>query len=109
MAARKEPIPLAALATRLPELLEEIQKALFESARAFRDENTATARTVAELESHFESKRGFVAVPWNGSAEFEAEVKEKTGATLRCVPSDQTPWKDLAKAGEDVALFARAY
>jgi prolyl-tRNA synthetase len=105
----KESIPLSALATRLPELLDQIQKALFESARAFRDENTATARTVAELAAHFETKRGFVAVPWNGSAEFEAEVKEKTGATLRCVPADQTPWQGLAQPGEDVALFARAY
>ena len=105
----KESIPLEALATRLPALLDEIQRALFESAKAFREENTATARSVAELEAHFASKRGFVAVPWDGSEAFEAEVKEKTGATLRCVPLDQSPWKGLARPGQDVALFARAY
>jgi len=105
----KESIPLAALGERLPALLEEIQRALFESARAFREENTATARTVAEMEAHFATRRGFVAVPWDGSAAFEAEAKERTGATLRCVPLDQTPWAGLAGAGQDVALFARAY
>jgi prolyl-tRNA synthetase len=105
----KESIPIERLAERLPALLEEIQKSLFESARTFREANTATARTVAELEAHFVDKRGFVAVPWDGSAAFEAEVKEKTGATMRCVPLDQSPWKGLARDGQDVALFARAY
>ncbi|MEK7823532.1 MAG: proline--tRNA ligase [Candidatus Eisenbacteria bacterium] len=105
----KESIPLEILAERLPALLDEVQRALFESARAFREENTATAHTVAEMEAHFAEKRGFVAVPWDGSAEFEAEVKEKTGATLRCVPLDQAPWRGLARDGQDVALFARAY
>jgi prolyl-tRNA synthetase len=105
----KESVELEALAERLPALLEEIQRALFESAQAFREANTATAHTVAELEAHFADQRGFVAVPWDGSADFEAEVKEKTGATLRCVPLDQAPWKGLARDGQDVALFARAY
>jgi prolyl-tRNA synthetase len=105
----KESIPLEVLADRLPALLDEVQRALFESARAFREENTGTAHTLAELEAHFVTKRGFVAVPWDGSAAFEAEVKEKTGATMRCIPLDQTPWQGLARAGQDVALFARAY
>jgi len=64
---------------------------------------------VAELEAHFADKRGFVAMPWDERAELEAEVKEKTGATLRCVPLDQSPWRGLARDGQQVALFARAY
>ena len=105
----KESIPLAALAERLPALLEEIQRDLFQAAKAFRDQNTATAHTVSELEAHFAERRGFVAVPWNDGEAFEAEVKEKTGATLRCVPLDQSPWRGVAPEGQDVALFARAY
>ena len=105
----KESIPLAALPERLPALLEEIQRDLLGAAKRFRDENTATAHTVPELEAHFAERRGFVAVPWDERAEFEAEIKAKTGATLRCVPLDQAPWSGLARAGQDVALFARAY
>ena len=105
----KESIPLADLPDRLPDLLATIQRDLFSAARDFREANTATARTVAEIEAHFADLRGFVTVPWDGSAEFEAEVKEKTGATMRCVPLDQTPWRGLAREGQDVALFARAY
>ncbi len=105
----KESIPLASLPERLPALLDEIQGDLYRAALAFREENTATARTVREMEAHFAERRGFVVVPWEESAEFETEVKEKTGATLRCVPLDPSPWSGLARHGQDVALFARAY
>ena len=105
----KESIPLTALTERLPTLLEQVQRDLFVAARAYRDENTVTARSIQELEAHFAEKRGFVAMPWEERAGIEAEIREKTGATLRCVPLDQSPWKGLAREGQDVALFARAY
>ncbi|HEY3216531.1 MAG TPA: proline--tRNA ligase [Candidatus Eisenbacteria bacterium] len=105
----KESIPLDALDVRLPALLEQVQAALLESARRFREENTGYATTVDEVEAHFASKRGFVAVPWDGSAEFEAQVKERTGATMRCVPLDQSPYAGRTRGGQPIALFARAY
>jgi len=105
----KESIPLTALTERLPTLLEQVQRDLFVAARAYRDENTVTARSIQELEAHFAEKRGFVAMPWEERAGIEAEIREKTGATLRCVPLDQSRWKGLAREGQDVALFARAY
>jgi prolyl-tRNA synthetase len=105
----KEPIALGALGERLPALLEDIQRSLFQSASAFRDENTATARNDAEIEAHFAERRGFVAFAWDGSAAVENEIKEKTGATLRCMPLDPNPFAHLARDGERVGLFARAY
>ena len=105
----KESIPLADLGVRLPALLEDLQHDLFQAARTFREENTAAVATQAELEAHFAEKRGFVAMPWDERSGVEAEIKERTGATLRCVPLDQTPWQGLARNGQPVALFARAY
>src|SRR6185369_11514959 len=105
----KESIPLERLGERLPALLEEVQDALFEAARRFRAENTATVTSLAEVEAHFAEKRGFVALPWSGDARLEAEIKERTGATLRCVPLDQAPYAGLGKPGQPVALFAKAY
>ena len=105
----KESIPLDRLGERLPALLEEIQGALFDAAKAFREHNTTTARTLAEIEAHFAEKRGFVAVPWSNDAALEAEIKERTGATLRCLPLDASAWAGLVGAGQAVALFARAY
>ena len=104
----KESVPLAALAGRLPALLAEVQQSLFQSALAFREQNTARASTLAEIEAHFAERRGYVAVPWNDDAALEAQIKERTGATLRCVPIDQRALGAAAGGGR-VALFARAY
>jgi len=50
-----------------------------------------------------------VAVPWNGDATLEAQIKERTGATLRCVPLATGNFTGLGEGGERLALFARAY
>ncbi|MBI5711744.1 MAG: proline--tRNA ligase [Candidatus Eisenbacteria bacterium] len=107
----KESIPLEGLGERLPALLEEVQAALFLAAREFRDRNTSTAATLEDLVRHFQEdgRRGFVALPWEGSAVLEAQIKEKCAATLRCIPLDQSRFAGMAPAGRRVALFARAY
>ena len=105
----KESVPLAALAERLSALLAEIQGALFERAAAFRAEHTVFTPTLAAVEAHFASKRGFALVPWDGDAALEAQIKERTGATLRCLPMKLERFRDLAPAGRPLALFARAY
>jgi prolyl-tRNA synthetase len=105
----KESIALAALPSRLPALLDDIQRALFDSAFAFRAENTTLASSLADIVKHFETKRGFVAMRWEDNPDLEAEIKNRTGATLRCIPIDQAPFQALAREGGQVALFARAY
>jgi len=106
----KESIPLAQLADRLPALLAEVQSSLFEQAKAFREANTVLAGSKEEVVAHFAAeKRGFVAVAWDGSAGFEADIKERCGATLRCMPIDLSRFGSLEKPGHRVALFARAY
>jgi prolyl-tRNA synthetase len=105
----KESIPLDRVASRVPELLEEIQKALFAAAAQFREENTVIARTRDELEAHFAARRGFVAMPWSDDPALEAAIKNRTGATLRCLPLDASGWDGLAGPGQSVALFAKAY
>ena len=106
----KESIPLAQLAERLPALLADIQQGLFQQALDHRTANTTLVHTLDEVIAHFAAeKRGFVAVPWDGSAAFEAKVKEQTGATLRCVPFDTERFASIAKDGHRVALFARSY
>jgi prolyl-tRNA synthetase len=106
----KESVPLAELPERLPALLADVQRSLLEQARAFRDDNTVLVNSKDEVIAHFASeKRGFVAVAWDGTAAFEAEIKEKCGATLRCMPFDLSRFGSLERAGHRVALFARAY
>jgi len=105
----KESIPIAELTERLPALLADIQRSLFQAALEFRNANTTPVANLEELVLHFEEKRGFVAVPWEGSAAFEAAAKERAQATLRCIPLDQSPFAPIARDGKPIALFARAY
>ncbi len=105
----KESIPIGTLRERLPALLDDLQRAMFRRAAEFRAQNTAGAATLPEIEAHFAERRGFVAVPWDDDAALEAAIKEKTGATLRCIPLDPAPFRDLVPQGRRAALFARAY
>ena len=105
----KESVPLAGLAVRVSTLLDDIQQSLYDSAKTFRAENTTPVASLADIEAHFAAKRGFVALPWSDDAALEAAIKERTGATLRCVPLDQSPFADTGSGGRPVALFAKAY
>jgi hypothetical protein len=88
--ARQESIPFAALTTRLPELLADIQRTLYQQALTFRDESTVWCADLAALEAHFRERRGYAAIAWDDDAALEAEIKTRTMATLRNLPIDQS-------------------
>jgi len=85
---KKEFIPAEELSARLPALLQEIQRDLFQRALAFREENTRQASSFEELGSIISEKRGYVEAFWCGDAKCEEEIQAKTGATIRCIPFD---------------------
>jgi prolyl-tRNA synthetase len=91
MAARRDTrekmaLPFAGLGDRVTELLESIQKTLFDRALAFREEHTTRVQTYAEFKSAMEGRPGFVIAGWCGSAACEAQIKAETQATLRNIP-----------------------
>jgi len=120
---KKESIPFDALATRIPEMLREIQQLLFQRALEFRRENTHEANAWDEFTAIFPpreageegegARRGFVWASHCGATDCEKKIQEETKATIRCMPFDRP-----AAAGSCVrcdapaqerALFARAY
>ncbi len=84
----KTAIPLTALPTAIPELLDGIQKSLFESASDFRDEHTFTPDSYAELTELLSSASGFVKGGWCGNPDCETKVKGDTKATIRLLTLD---------------------
>ena len=58
-------------------------------------------------------KGGFVLAHWDGTAETEQKIKEKTKATIRCIPlqNKKEPGKCIfsGKPSEQRVLFAKAY
>jgi prolyl-tRNA synthetase len=97
----------------IEQLLEDIQQNIYNKALAFREENTRKADTWEEFVEILETKGGFVSAHWDGSTETEELIKEKTKATIRCIPLDN-PQEDgkcilTGKPSKERVLFARAY
>jgi prolyl-tRNA synthetase len=109
----KAPIALADLTTRVPALLEEIQRNLLARARAFRDSHTSEAATWDEFQSHMDGRPGFVIAAWCGRAECEATIKTETQATLRNIPTGSPSIEgNCVRCGQPATVrpwFAKAY
>lgn len=111
----KESVTLEGLGTRLPELLEEVQTALFQRAVEFRSKNTHYTDSYEEFKQIIAEKRGFVRVRWAEDSKAEQAIKEETKATLRVIPFDQPEGSVkgrciyTGKPATCEAIFARAY
>ncbi len=108
-------VPQDQLVERVPALLDEIQKNLFERAKKFRDDNTVELSDYERFKEFMEGEgsRGFVRAYWCGSRECEAQIKAETKATTRCIPFEQPgrPGRCI-RCGRDAneqAIFAKAY
>ncbi len=111
----KATVLMAALSERVPEALRDVQKALFDRALRFREENTRDARGFEEFKDIMETSRGFVRSGWCGDQGCEDRIKAETMATVRVIPLGQTPSEiagpcaSCGKEAKAVAYFARAY
>lgn len=81
----KETLPLEGIAQKVKELLDDIQKAIFEKARTYRDAHIYECDNYDEFKERIKDG-GFFLCHWDGTAETEAKIKEDTQATIRCVP-----------------------
>lgn len=82
----KNTVPQDGVVRYVRELLEDMQKNLFERAGKFREEHTHTADDMDAMREILEDKGGFVYAHWDGTTETELRIKELTRATIRCLP-----------------------
>lgn len=109
----KTSVSLDGIAVYIRQLLEDIQQQMFNKAKAFQQENIRQANSWEEFEQLLDEKAGFVSAHWDGTSETEEAIKEKTKATIRCIPLDN-PLEDgtcilTGKPSRQRVLFARAY
>ena len=109
----KESLSLDNLAGTVQNLLEEIQQNIYNKAKAYRDEHITKVDTWDEFIATLDGKAGFVSAHWDGTSETEEAIKEKTKATIRCIPlnNPQEEGKCIltGKPSKERVLFARAY
>ena len=78
--------PLAEVSSAVERLLVQIQKEMFERAKAHRDSHISDAKDLGELRRIAEDKAGFIRGMWCGETACEEKIKEDLAVTSRCMP-----------------------
>lgn len=109
----KETVQFDGIDAYVEQLLADIQKNLFEKAKAFRTEHTYKVDTYEEFKERVKNCDGFILAHWDGTTETEEKIKEETKATVRCIPFDAPDEEGTCiysgKPSHKRALFAIAY
>jgi len=109
----KMTVPQEGLDIYIVQLLHQIQENIFNKAHKFREEHITEANSYEEFKQLLDTKTGFIAAHWDGTAETEKLIKEETKATIRCIPLDNKLEDGVCmvtgKPSIQRVLFARAY
>ena len=109
----KKLVGLDGIAQYVDGLLLDIQHNMFNKAKTYQQEHITTADSWEEFEKLLDEKGGFISAHWDGTAETEEAIKDKTKATIRCIPlnNQQEEGKCIfsGKTSTQRVLFARAY
>jgi prolyl-tRNA synthetase len=109
----KEILQMEDIEHKVANLLDQIQDNLYRKALNFREDNSHYADTWDEFVDILENKGGFIYAHWDGTAETEQAIKEKTKATVRLIPLDDKKESGkcilTGKPSERRVVFAKAY
>jgi prolyl-tRNA synthetase len=99
------------LDVQVHDLLEEIQRSLYEKAVKFRAENIHEPESYEDLKEIVAN--GWAYAWWCGDPECEQQIKADTKATTRCIPLEGAQGEGrciyCGKAAVEKVHFARAY
>jgi prolyl-tRNA synthetase len=114
---RKAFVPEVQAIDQLPGKLDAFQAELLLAAKKRREENTVRGvKSIDELAEALDGGAGFVLTGWSGDPSVEAEIKERTKATLRAIVDEEfrsptAPAKCVSGKSTSIAevAWARAY
>jgi prolyl-tRNA synthetase len=109
----KEVISKEGVVDYISDLLEQIQKDLFDKALNYRNNHITEVNSFEEFKEILENKGGFIAAHWDGTAETEEKIKDLTKATIRCIPLNRENIEGKCvltrEKSQGRVLFAKAY
>lgn len=95
------------------DLLDAIQKNIYDKAFKFRAENTTKVDSYDEFKQLLNTKGGFFLAHWDGTTETEVRIKDETKATIRCIPFDSVEEEGkcmvTGKPSKRRVIFALSY
>ena len=108
----KNVVALDGIENHIENLLEDIQKSIFNKAFEFRKQNTFKVDTYDEFKETLK-KGGFILAHWDGTSETEEKIKAETKATIRCMPLEYEEEEGVCiysgKPSKRRVIFALAY
>lgn len=109
----KMEVSLEEASAKAVELMDVIQKDMFERAKAHRDSHITDVKSYAAFKDAVENKSGFIRAMWCGEEACELKIKEDTTATSRCMPFEQEEISDVCvccgKPAHKLVYWGKAY
>lgn len=109
----KMPVKIEEVEEKVKELMEDIQKSMYNACKKRVEEKTTVALNMEELKKNLDENQGYVKTMWCGSQECEDKVKEVTGAPSRCMPFEQEHLSDTCvccgKKADKMVVWGRQY
>lgn len=106
-------VNLNELSEKLQNILEDIQKCMFEECQNRVKEKTTIATNMQEFEKNMNENQGYIKAMWCGDAECEEKIKELTGAKSRCIPFEEEHISDTCvccgKKAKNMVVWGRQY
>lgn len=106
-------VSLDEIESKVAEVLETIQVDMLKRAKDHRDTHTYSAKNMEEFERTIKEKPGFIKAMWCMDEACENEIKDKTGATSRCMPFEQEHIDDkcvcCGKPAKVMAYWGKSY
>ncbi len=111
--SEKKNISFGEAFSEIKKLMDEIQQNLYDKALKLREAHTHEANDWNEFVDILDKKSGFIYAHWDGTPETEELIKQKTKATIRCIPlnNKQESGKCILTGKPSVqrVIFAKAY
>ncbi len=105
--------PIAELADKAKEVLEQEQNDMLARAKEFLNTHFSDAKNYEEFCKAVEEKPGFIRAMWCGDVACEEKIKEDTTATSRCMPFEQEQISDVCvccgKPAKKLVYWGKAY
>jgi len=106
-------IKIEELSNKIEELLEEIQKHMYNECVERVNKKTTIATNMDEFEKNLKENQGYVKAMWCGDEACEDKIKGLTGAKSRCIPFEQEHLSDkcvcCGKPATKMVYWGRQY
>jgi prolyl-tRNA synthetase len=109
----KVTVSLDGISETVVALLDQIHESIFKKALLYQQSHITKTDNWEEFLKLLDDKGGFISAHWDGTSQTEELIKEKTKATIRCIPLNNIPEPGncilTGKPSKERVLFARAY